>query len=164
MKRGLRHVALLAALLVAGSSFAPAARRRHPRRPSGTDWKALLTTVYDAWSTRNAKNASPLYAPDADLVFYDVAPLKYQGWAAYAEGAQRRFLDGAARVAFTPNDDLRATERGNVAWTTLTVHLAASFRDGRTLDLDCRHTAIWEKRRGRWLIVHEHLSAPLPGS
>ena len=163
MKRRARLGAAFAALVLTAVSFAPASRRRPPRRRSGTDWKALLTTLYDAWSTRSAENASPLYAPDSGLVFYDVAPLKYEGWAAYAEGAQKTFLDGAARVTFRPADDLKATERGDVAWTTLTVRITASMKDGRTLDLDCRHTLIWEMRKGKWLIVHEHLSAPLPG-
>jgi len=27
--------------------------------------------------------------------------------------------------------------------------------------MEGRHTAIWEKRDGQWVIVHEHLSAPL---
>jgi ketosteroid isomerase-like protein len=35
------------------------------------------------------------------------------------------------------------------------------MKDGKAMDLDVRHTAIWEKRGGKWLIVHEHVSAPL---
>jgi ketosteroid isomerase-like protein len=31
------------------------------------------------------------------------------------------------------------------------------------MEVDGRHTAIWEKRGAKWLIVHEHVSAPLPG-
>jgi ketosteroid isomerase-like protein len=30
------------------------------------------------------------------------------------------------------------------------------------MEVDGRHTAIWEKHGGKWLIAHEHLSAPLP--
>jgi len=33
---------------------------------------------------------------------------------------------------------------------------------GTAMEIDCRHTAIWEKLRGKWLIVHEHVSAPIP--
>lgn len=161
MKRNLRLIAAFAALFLTAASLAPAGRKRPPRRRSGTDWKALLTTLYDAWSTRKAENASPLYAPDSGLVFYDVAPLKYEGWADYAAGAQKTFLDGADRVEFRPGDDLKATERGDVAWTTLTVRITAVMKDGKTLDLNCRHTAIWELRKGKWLIVHEHISTPL---
>ncbi len=31
------------------------------------------------------------------------------------------------------------------------------------MELDCRRTAIWETRDAKRLIVHEHVSAPLPG-
>jgi ketosteroid isomerase-like protein len=45
---------------------------------------------------------------------------------------------------------------------TLTFHLEFILKTGENLELDCRHTAIWMKRRNKWLIVHEHISAPLP--
>lgn len=44
------------------------------------------------------------------------------------------------------------------AWTTVTCHLSLKQKDGNTVEVDGRHTAIWEKRRDEWLIVHEHLS------
>ena len=153
-----------AAAMVLALSVPVSARTKRPvRKRSHTDWKALLTTLYDAWGTRRAENAAALYARDPDLVYFDVAPLKYEGWTAYAEGAQKLFLDKAASLSIRPNDDLKSTERGDIAWTTLTVHVTASMRDGKTLELDCRHTAIWEMRAGRWLIVHEHVSAPWTG-
>ena len=40
--------------------------------------------------------------------------------------------------------------------------LAANMKQGKPLDLNCRDTVIWENRGGKWLIVHEHFSAPLP--
>ena len=45
----------------------------------------------------------------------------------------------------------------------MTFHLSAKPKAGGDMEIDCRHTAIWEKRDGKWLIVHEHVSAPLPG-
>ena len=72
------------------------------------------------------------------------------------------WIDDIANSSFTPHDDLRVVRHGDVAWTTLTFHLSAVLKDGGGLVLDGRHTAIWERRDGRWLIVHEHLSVPLP--
>jgi ketosteroid isomerase-like protein len=63
----------------------------------------------------------------------------------------------------TPNDDLKVTQRGTIVWTTVTSHLSATPKAGGAIELDCRRTAIWEKRGGKWLIVHEHISTPLPG-
>jgi hypothetical protein len=40
------------------------------------EFKALIDKYYSVWSSMNTDNAAPLYAKDADLVFYDIAPLK----------------------------------------------------------------------------------------
>ena len=58
---------------------------------------------------------------------------------------------------------LDETGRGNVAWTTVPMHLSAKMKDGKTIDTPVRYTGIWEKKGKTWLLVHEHLSAPLGG-
>jgi ketosteroid isomerase-like protein len=95
------------------------------------------------------------------MVFFDVAPLKYKGWAEYKRGVQKSIFDQTSGGKLTPNDDLKITRRGDVAWMTLTFHLSLAMKNGAAMELDCRHTAIWEKRRGKWLIVHEHVSTPI---
>jgi ketosteroid isomerase-like protein len=34
-------------------------------------------------------------------------------------------------------------------------------KDGKTSPLNGRHTAVWEKIGGKWLIVHDHVSVPM---
>ena len=44
--------------------------------------KARLEEVVDAWVTLDASRAARFYATDdPDLTIYDIAPLKYTGWA-----------------------------------------------------------------------------------
>ena len=131
---------------------------------SGDDavFKNLIREYYQAWSSANTDKPAPLYAKEADLVFYDIAPLKYTGWQEYKLGVQKNLFDNLASGALTPKDDLKVTRRGNLAWTTVTGHFSAKMKDGKSMELETRHTAIWEKRGGKWLIVHEHFSAPLP--
>jgi ketosteroid isomerase-like protein len=131
-------------------------------KKSDAEFKTLIDRYYAAWSSLNPDNAAPLYAKDADLVFYDIAPLKYTGWADYAKGV-RNVLGGFESLKVTPLNDLKVTRRGNIAWTTVTFHMSAKQKGGGQMEMDGRHTAIWEKRGGTWLIVHEHFSAPLPG-
>ena len=123
--------------------------------------KKLVQSYYAAWNTLNTDNPASFYAKDANIVFFDVAPLKYNGWAEYKNGVQKSIFDQISAGQLTPNDDLRITRRGDVAWMTLTFHLSLNMKTGGAMELDCRHTAIWAKRRGKWLIVHEHVSAPL---
>jgi ketosteroid isomerase-like protein len=125
--------------------------------------KRLVERYYNAWNTLNTDNPASFYAQDAKLVFFDVVPLKYNGWAEYKEGVQKAFFDKISAGRLTPNDDLKITRRGDVAWMTLTFHLSFTLKTGGAIEIDCRHTAIWARRGGKWLIVHEHVSAPLPG-
>ncbi|MFY9555914.1 MAG: nuclear transport factor 2 family protein [Blastocatellia bacterium] len=127
------------------------------------EFKAMISQYYEAWSTLDPDKAAKYYAKDADLVFYDVAPLKYNSWAEYRAGVIKAFTEPMASGKLTPNDDLKVTQHGDIVWTIVTFHLSAKPKAGGSMEIDCRHTAIWEKRGGKWLIVHEHVSAPLPG-
>ena len=152
-----RFVAGLAlGLLAASAGFAGAATSGDT-----AEFKELLQHYWQAWSTLNPDKAAPMYAKEADAVFFDIAPLKYNGWEEYKVGVLKVF-GTAASASFAPNDDLKVTRRGNIAWTSNTFHGTVMAKDGKSMEVTGRHTAIWEKRGGHWIIVHEHLSAPLP--
>lgn len=130
--------------------------------PVEAELRKMIKEYYEAWSTLNPDVAEKYYAKDADLVFFDVAPLKYNAWSEYQAGVKKAFTEAMSSGKLVPNDDVKIVHRGNVAWTTLTFHLSAKPKAGGSMELECRHTAIWEKRGSKWLIVHEHVSAPLP--
>jgi len=123
--------------------------------------KEFVKRYYDAWNTLKSENADPFYAKDSNIVFFDAAPLQYNGWKEYKEGAQKLFFDTTTSCKLIPNDDLKTFRHGSVGWITLTLHLSAVMKDGSATELDLRQTSILEKRDGKWLIVHEHISAPL---
>jgi ketosteroid isomerase-like protein len=129
---------------------------------AGEDFSSLIKRYYTAWSSLNPDNAAPLYAKDANLVFYDITPLKYSGgWQEYSDTFKKTVGPGFSSLTLTPNNDLNVTRRGNVALTTLTFHMSAKQKDGTPLEFDGRHTIVWEKRGPKWLIIHEHVSKPL---
>jgi ketosteroid isomerase-like protein len=143
----------LAILLVAAS----------PKDGKEPDFKAMQAEVDKAWCSLDAKKAAPYYAHDAKLTFFDVAPLKYNNWTEYQDGAQKAFLDGAKNMKFVSTGDEQVTRKGDVAWMTRTIKLVADMKDGKPLQLDCRDTVIWARHGDTWLIEHEHVSTPLPG-
>ena len=149
---------LLVAIVIVGALYLPA-----PAQKKGADdFNDLIKRYYAAWNTLNPDNASFLYAKDADLVFFDIALLKYSdGWQEYRDNFKKNVAPGFSSLTLTPGNDLKVTRRGNLALTTLTFHIAAKQKDGTTLEFDGRHTIVWEKRGGQWLIVHEHVSKPL---
>jgi ketosteroid isomerase-like protein len=151
-------VSALAALAAAVALVAAS-----PKSAKEPDFKAWQAEVDKAWCSLQAKNADAWYAQDAQRTFFDVAPLKYGNWAEYRDGAQKIFLDGAKNMKFVSTGDDQVTRKGDVAWLTRTIKLVADMKDGKTLQIDCRDTVIWAKTGDRWQIVHEHVSAPLPG-
>ena len=149
---------LLIAALVVSTLCLPALAQKK----GGGDFNDLIKRYYAAWSTLNPDNASFLYARDADLVFFDIAPLKYSGgWQEYRDNFKKNVAPGFSSLTLTPGNDLKVTRRGNIALTTLTFHIAAKQKDGTAMEFDGRHTIVWEKRGGQWLIIHEHVSKPL---
>lgn len=150
----------LLAVLVFAASTGACSQEATPVQQAEPDFAGLIDKYYAAWNTSNPDNAAPLYAKNPDLVFYDVAPLKYEGWAAYDKGV-RAVLGSFASFTLTRSSDLRVTRRGDVAWTTVTFRMSATPKGGAPTELEGRHTVIWEQRGVEWLIVHEHVSAPL---
>jgi ketosteroid isomerase-like protein len=76
----------------------------------------------------------------------------------------KALLDGAAEIKLTAGDDLRTTRRGDIAWTIVPMHFREKTKDGKVIEADLRYTGIWEKRGANWLVVHEHVSAPMAGN
>lgn len=161
------RVLLLSLLVLGGCATTPTKSSLTPPRGEEAEFRQLVTSCFQAWSfgegqaNRVLPAVAKFYAPDPGLVIFDVAPLKYTGWSDYATGVTTAFLDLARSNVITPHDDLVVNRRGNLAWTTVTYHLNAELKDGTSLSLEGRQTAIWEWRDGHWLIVHEHASAPL---
>lgn len=125
------------------------------------DLRALVDRYCAAWGTLDPAKAEPLYAKDAGLVFFDLLPLKYEGWTEYDKGVRAVFATFES-MKLVPKGDLKVTRRGNVAWTTTTMRLDVKPKTGEAMALDVRQTLVLEKRSGEWRIVHEHFSAPLP--
>ena len=150
---------VLAALLACVSAFPAIADKVTPGEMA--EFKGMIDRYALTWSTLNPDSAGVLYAKDADLVFYDLAPLKYAGWSEYNKGVRDVFA-GFETMTLTPSTDLKVTRQGKIAWTTVTYHTSVKPKGGDPMQMDARQTLIWEKRDGKWLIVHEHFSAPLP--
>jgi ketosteroid isomerase-like protein len=121
---------------------------------------ALMQKIWDAWGTLDVDNVAPFYAKDPDLVFYDLAPLRYVGWQDYAAGAQNvlaMFHSVDAKV----QEGAMIHVAGDHALGIALVRLEIENLDGSAFALIARWTVVWEKRGSEWLILHEHVSAPL---
>jgi ketosteroid isomerase-like protein len=146
---------LLAVLCICAFALPALAQKK-----SAPDFNRIIKEYYAAWSTLNPDNPAPYYAKDADLVFFDVDPLKYTSWQQYHDGF-KNVASQFTSLIITPNDDIKITRSGNLAVATLTFRLVAKMKDGSALEFTGRHTCVFQNRGGKWLIIHEHVSKPL---
>ncbi len=164
MKPRLMSLVLGANLLITMTASAQYPTDAAQNRPASADpeIRSTLERLYAAWSDLDPAKAAPFYAKQPDLVFFDVAPMKYTGWAEYAAGVPTAFA-GYRSGKFTLNDDLRVHRHGNLAWATATFLAELTKKDGGAEHVEGRYTAVLEKRGKNWLVVHEHMSVPLGG-
>jgi ketosteroid isomerase-like protein len=125
--------------------------------------RSLVPKIVNAWGSLNISNVDPYYATDADFTYFDIAPMKYNNWAEYRQGVQKAFFDPNQNIKATVTD-LRVHTRGSLAWATFIAGLDITPKQGSPSHLDARWTMVLEKRPKGWIVVHEHVSAPLGGS
>jgi ketosteroid isomerase-like protein len=125
---------------------------------SGMPDRTLMEKIWDSWNTLNPANAAQFYASGQNT-FFDVAPLKYESWEEYQQGAAR-LLSGFKAATFTVNDDAKIYPTGQYAWGTATVKYDMTHQSGKRDMGNMRWTVVWQKQDGKWLIVHEHVSMP----
>jgi len=152
---------VLFAFLGALVTFAGA--RAQQKASDDNTFRKLIDGYCAAWSSGNPANAAKFYAKEDNLVFYDVTPFSYAGWKEYDAGVRKNFLDNVESASLTAGKELKVTRHGNIAWTTVPMHISAKMKDGKTIDSPVRYTGIWEKHGKNWLLVHEHLSVPMGG-
>ena len=121
--------------------------------------KAALQKVWDGWSTLDPANVAKHYAT-GQHTFFDIAPLKYNSWDEYEKGV-KGVLAGYKSAKFTVNDDADIHPQGDLVWATATVAEQMTSKAGKVEMGNFRWTVIFENEDGKWLIVHEHVSAPL---
>ena len=131
------------------------------KTPATAPDPVLTQKIWDAWSTMNPDNAAPYYDKSATNLFFDIAPLKYDGWTQYADGVRKLLADyESLKLTLSPGAQFHPV--ANLVWADGTGTLDYSMKNGAKGQFPIRWTGVWEKRGGQWLIIHEHTSTPLP--
>jgi ketosteroid isomerase-like protein len=148
-------------LLLSLVGCAPAPEPAAKTHDASAELKPLIEKVLAGWATLDVKNVAPFYAKDAGLTFYDIAPLKYAGWAEYEAGFPKAAAEWKS-IKLALNPDLQASRNGNIAWASYTVTFEIEPKQGEPMKGVARSTDVFEKRGNDWIIIHEHVSAPMP--
>jgi len=121
--------------------------------------KVFMQKIWDGWSTLDTANVAKFYA-SGPHTYFDIAPLKYGSWDEYEKGV-KSVLAGYKSAKFTVNDDAAVHPHGDLVWGTATISEQMTTQAGKIEMGNFRWTVIWENEDGKWLIVHEHVSAPV---
>lgn len=155
MKRLLAVSLCLLTLTLA--ALAKPASRKFPAPPAPD--KAYLQKFWDGWGALDPSHQAQYYA-EGEHTFYDIAPLKYNSWQEYAQGV-KSLAEAYKSAKFTVNDDIVIHPHGDLVWATATIADEMFTKAGKVEMGNFRWTVIFENQGGKWMIVHEHVSAPL---
>jgi len=158
MKRRSTVLLFLLTLTLFSTAQSPKAAAKKPATPAAPD-KAYLQKIWDGWATLDPANAAKFYA-SGPHTFFDIAPLKYGSWEEYSAGV-KGVLSGYKSAKFTVNDDVAIHPHGDLVWATATVSEEMTTKAGKVEMGNFRWTVVFENQDGKWLTVHEHVSAPL---
>jgi ketosteroid isomerase-like protein len=126
--------------------------------------RVLVPKIIASWQTFDITKVEPYYAADPGFAYFDLAPMKYADWAEYRAGAPKAIFEPNQSLQIKLHDDLGVHRRGSLAWATVTFGADLVSKQGAASHLEGRWTMVLEKRAQGWVVVHEHVSAPLGGS
>ena len=149
---------VVGAILVALSMMSFGAPARADDR---AEIRALEERFVAAMKAKDLDAIMKVYAPGQTLFVFDVIPPRqYVRAAAYRKDWQT-FLDSFEGPITVELTDLDVAADRNLAFSHSIQRVAGTDKQGKKLDLTVRVTDVYKKARGRWLIIHEHVSVPV---
>lgn len=124
-----------------------------------------IRQLYERWAkafrAHDVDAIMSIYAPQDALVAFDIVPpLQYLGNAAYRKDYETFFAqyDGPIDIEYR---DLRIVAGDDVAFLHALERVSGTLKNGQKSDMWMRATSGLRKIKGKWLIVHDHISAPV---
>ena len=123
------------------------------------EMQALCDALFAAHQRLDPDAIRRFYADQPDGIYFWERALVYD----HAEIAKTidAISSSVAALSLTPGE-FRGGVSGDTGWFAVTFHAKRTLLDGREFELDGRLTTITELIDGRWQIVHDHASIPLP--
>jgi uncharacterized protein (TIGR02246 family) len=158
----LRRFFLIVSTVVAACLASSCSSTQTRLRP--TDVDAINASVHrlaDAVDAKNVNGIMKYYAPDENLVVFDVVPPRqYVGAAAFRKDWEETLANYPSGVHMEVTDWKVETD-GDFAYGYGFVRLTGPSKDGKPQDSTVRVTDVYKKINGEWLVVHEHVSFPV---
>ena len=149
-------------LLCASTLLVAACHGHHPSNNSRKEVDAIKAEYQqwrDAFEARDLDAIMAVYTPD--VVAYDlIPPLQFDGADAYRKDYSDFLAQFKGPIRVT-DPSIHVEQSGDVAFAFGLERLRGTLADGTGVDIWVRFTDGWERRNGRWLVAHEHVSVPV---
>lgn len=161
IRRFVTLFALLAAVATNAQTQSTSPAAKGEINANETQIRQLFDRWAKAFRAHDVDAIMSVYAPDDAVVAYDIVPpLQYLGNAAYRKDYET-FLaqyDGPIEIEAR---NLRIVAGDDVAFLHTLERVSGTLKNGQKSDLWIRATSGLRKIKGKWLIVHDHISAPV---
>ncbi len=132
--------------------------RRPEHQADDAELRRRVEILLEAIRADDLDRVLSIYAPD--IVSFDVEPpLQHVGAQAKRKNWEHVFATHQRPIGYDLRN-LTLTVGDDVAFAHGLVHKYATLKDGTRSDVWLRWTACFEKLDGKWLITHDHVSAP----
>ncbi len=122
---------------------------------------ALFTEFNRAWERRDSAFINRYYAHDRSGVFF-FERRQLSGWPRVDTLYRNMFANSGRGTVRSTSEVLDVGARGNVAWLAANFRLEVTEPSGATTVDEGRQSLVFERRAGRWVVVHRHTSFQAP--
>ena len=130
-------------------------------RQSAAEVRALFLQFNQAWERRDSAFIDRFYAHDsAGMFFFERRQLR--GWPRVDSLYRTMFANAARGRVRSRFDVLDVGARGHLAWLAAKFRLEVIEATGDTTVDEGRQSLVFERRDGRWVVVHRHTSFQAP--
>jgi uncharacterized protein (TIGR02246 family) len=125
--------------------------------------EAEIRKLIDDWATafraKDVERIMSFYAQD--IVAYDIVPpLQYAGAEEYRKDWETMLAMCDGPLGYETRD-MKIVAGEDTAFCHCLNHVTGKMTDGKAFDNWMRVTVGYQKIDGKWLVVHEHVSAPI---
>lgn len=156
MKRKFRSSSLILALFVLVVTSAA-----HAHGPTSSDpsvaVRAVLNRNAAAFATGDLHTLDEIWSHDASVTVFESGYANY-GWEDYRDHHLKPEMAELKNVKYVLSE-IKPKIAGNTAWATFTYTISADTKE-RHVEGGGLGTAVLERRRDGWKIVHWHTSSP----
>jgi ketosteroid isomerase-like protein len=122
---------------------------------------ALIEKERKAFEDHDVNSILASYSPGDQLLVFDVVPpLEYRGWDNYKKDWEGILAIFSGPIHNTVTDVSIDVDH-SLAYSQYIEDTQLTAKDGTVAELTVRVTDVYRKIRGKWLILHEHISVPV---